>query len=130
MKRALHYLHWAGYLWYIYIFGYAGLFKIFHVQSMVDGMAAFGFDLLWNDIIGCAEVIGVAGLIVGFWKPKIKNLAILWLFPFAIGAITAHMAHREYDHFFNSLAVTLLSYLLLATDKHFKIILENKEAVE
>lgn len=124
MKKAADYLHWAGYLWYIYIFGYASLFKIFHVESMVTGMEAFGFDLLWNDIIGWAEVLGVAGLIAGFWKPKIKNLAILWLFPFAIGAFTAHMAHREYDHFFNSLVVTLLSYILLATDKHFRIKLE------
>ena len=121
MKKAKDYIYWALYLWYVYIFGYAGIFKIINVESMVQGMEAFGFSLFWTHIIGWAEFIGTIGLIIGFWKPFIRNISILWLFPFAIGAFTAHMAHQEYHHFFNSLVVTILSYVLLALDKNFKI---------
>lgn len=121
MKKVATYVHWALYLWYIYIFGYAGLWKIINVKSMITGMEAFGFNLFWTHVIGWAEFLGVIGLIIGFWKPIVKNISILWLFPFAIGAFTAHMAHKEYHHFFNSLVVCLLSYILLATDKYFRI---------
>ena len=121
MKKVKNYIYWALYLWYLYIFGYAGIFKIINVESMITGMEAFGFNLFWTHIIGWAEFIGSIGLIAGFWKPFIKNLSILWLFPFAIGAFTAHMAHQEYNHYFNSLVVSLLSYVLLALDENFKI---------
>jgi uncharacterized membrane protein YphA (DoxX/SURF4 family) len=126
MRKISIYIHWALYLWYIYIFGYAGLWKIFNVESMITGMEAFGFNLFWTHVIGWAETIGVVGLIIGFWKPLVKHLSILWFMPFAIAAFTTHMAHREYEHYFNSLVVCILSYLLLATDKHFKISLANK----
>lgn len=121
MKKTISIIHWALYLWYIYIFGYAALWKIFNEDGMVAGMGKMGFNVFWTNVIGWAEGIGVVGLIVGFWKPMIKNLSVLWLFPFAIAAFTAHMAHREYIHFYNSLIVMLLSYILLLTDKHFRL---------
>jgi hypothetical protein len=66
MKRVLVYIHWMLYLWYIYIFGYAGIFKIINVESMITGMDAFGFNLFWTHVIGWAETLGLLGLLLGF----------------------------------------------------------------
>lgn len=130
MKKTAVYIYWALYAWYIYIFGYAALWKIFNVEKMMTGMQAFGFDPLLTNLIGWGEGLGLAGLIAGIWKPKLRSLSVLWLFPFAIGAFTAHMAHREYHHFYSSIYATILSYALLALDKDFKIVISPVSKTE
>lgn len=116
-------IHWAAYAFYLYIFGYASLFKVFQKESMMQGMQEFGFNKTWTILIGIGELIGVILIVIGIFKPKFKNAGILLLFPFAVGALTAHMAHYEYQHFYNSLWVCILTFILLATDKNFKIVL-------
>ncbi len=95
-----------SYAYYLYVFGYASLFKVFQKQSMMQSMDSLGFNKTWTLGIGVGELLGV-----------------LLLFPFAIGAFTAHMAYGEYHHFYNSLMMCILSVVLLATDKNFKIII-------
>jgi glucan phosphoethanolaminetransferase (alkaline phosphatase superfamily) len=115
--------HWAAYAYYLYVFGYASLFKVFKKTSMVDSMQTLGFDLRWTLIIGYAELLGVIALIAGLWKHELKNAAVLWLFPFAVGALIAHFAHHDYQYYGNALAMCVLSVMLLATDKYFRIAL-------
>src|SRR5690606_13559472 len=110
-----------SYAYYLYVFGYASLFKVFQKTSMMQSMQSLGFNKTWTIFIGLGELIGVILLVIGLFKPQYKNLAILLLFPFAVGAFTAHMAHQEYYHFYNSLLMCILSVILLATDKHFRI---------
>lgn len=124
MEKIVSIVHWVAYLYYGYIFGYAGLFKVFKKKSMMESMESLGFNETWTLVIGWAETLGVAGLIIGFFYPAVKNLSILCLFPFAVGAFTTHMAHQEYNHFYNSLYVCVLTIVILFTDKHFRIVLE------
>lgn len=114
-------IHWLSYCYYLYIFGYAGLFKVIQKPQMMQSMESLGFNKTWTIFIGFAEIIGVAALLAGIVEPKLKNAAVLYLFPFAVGAFVTHMAHQEYRHFYNSLIVCILSIILLLTDKQFYI---------
>lgn len=116
-------VHWISYAYYLYVFGYASLFKVFQKTTMMQSMQSLGFNKTWTILIGIVELIGVVLIAVGIFKPPLKNVGILVLFPFAIGAFTAHMAHQEFHHFYNSLLMCILSVILLATDKDFRIIL-------
>jgi len=116
-------VHWAGFAYYFYVFGYASLFKVFQKQSMMQSMNSLGFNKTWTIFIGAAELFGVILLSIGLFKPQFKNAGILFLFPFAVGAFTAHMAHQEYRYFYNSLLMCILTVLILMTDKSFKITL-------
>lgn len=123
MEIAKSAIHWLSYAYYLYVFGYASLFKVFQKQSMMQSMESLGFNKNWTIVIGVLELIGVILIIVGIFKPQLKNMGILFLLPFAVGAFTAHMAHQEYQHFYNSLIMCVLTIVLLLTDKHFRIIL-------
>jgi uncharacterized membrane protein YphA (DoxX/SURF4 family) len=114
-------IHWAALAYYLYVFGYASLFKVFQKQSMMDSMQSFGFNATWTILIGIGELVGVLLIVLGIVKPQFKNAGILLLFPFAVGAFTTHMAYHEYQHYYNSLLVCILTIVILATDKHFAI---------
>jgi len=114
-------IYWVSYAYYLYVFGYASLFKIFNKKSMMQSMQSLGFNKTWTMLIGAGELIGVILIVVGLFKPQFRNLGVLFLFPFAIGAFTTHMAHGEYNHFYNSLIMCILSVVLLWLDKNFKI---------
>jgi uncharacterized membrane protein YphA (DoxX/SURF4 family) len=116
-------IHWTSYSYYLYVFGYASLFKVFKKESMMKSMQSLGFNTSWTICIGVAELIGVLLIVIGLFNPPIKTIGILFLFPFAVGAFTAHMAHQEHSHFYNSLLMCILTLLLLWSDKTFKIIL-------
>ena len=116
-------IYWMSYAYYVYVFGYASLFKIFQKSSMMQNMQALGFSKTPTLLIGICELLGIILVLVGIFKPAYRNLGILFLFPFAIGAFTAHMAHQEYHHFYNALAMCILTCVMLLLDKNFKILL-------
>ena len=121
MKTFISIVHWTAFAYYLYVFGYASLFKVFRKESMMASMNSLGFNETWTMAIGIGELIGVIALIAGLWKHELKNLAVLWLFPFAVGALVAHFAHNDYKFFINALLMCVFSIVLLATDKHFKL---------
>lgn len=123
MRKVKTIVHWIAYAYYLCVFGYASLFKVFQKESMMRGMQLFGFNKTWTILIGIGELIGVLLLVIGLFKPKWKNMAVLLLFPFAIGAFTTHMAHKEYQQFYTSLLMCICSLVILATDKRFRIVL-------
>lgn len=123
MKLITPILHWTAYAYYLYLFGYASLFKVFQKESMMQGMNALGFNKTWTLLIGYAELLGLIGVIAGLWLHQLRNASVIWLFAFAIGALMAHMAHREYEHFYGALFGCMASVVLLATDKYFRIVL-------
>ncbi len=116
-------IHWTAFAYYLYVFAYASLFKVFQKQSMMENMQALGFNKMWTISIGLGELVGVLLIVTGIFAPRFKNAGILFLFPFAIGAFTTHMAYNEYHHFYNSLILCVLTVVLLATDKQFKMTL-------
>jgi len=48
---------------------------------------------------------------------------VIWLFPFAIGALMVHFAHHEYIYFYDALFGCIAAVIILITDKHFSITL-------
>lgn len=116
-------IYWLSYAYYLYVFGYASLFKVFQKKSMMNSMQSLGFNQTWTIIIGIGELIGVILIIIGIFKPQFRNVGILMLFPFAVGAFTAHMAHQEYQHFYNALIMCILTFVMLILDKKFKILI-------
>lgn len=116
-------IHWLSYAYYLYVFGYASLFKVFQKESMMQSMQSLGFNKTRTIAIGVFELIGVLLILIGIFQPQYKNAGLLFLFPFAIGAFTTHMAHQEYNHYYHSLLVCILTIVILATEKTFRIIL-------
>ncbi|PRD47556.1 DoxX family protein [Sphingobacterium haloxyli] len=116
-------IHWITYIYFVYLFGYASLFKVFQKKTMMDGMMSFGFDKTWTLLIGYGELAGVLALIAGLWFHRIKNIAIIYLLFFAVGALMVHFAHREYQEFYGALFGCIAAFVLLTTDKHFKLVL-------
>ena len=118
-------IHWISFAVYTYIFGYAGLFKIIRLPHMMQGMESMGFGekaTLW---IGWLETIGVLGLIAGIFIPVVKPAAVIFLWPFAFGALTAHFSyHHPFPEYLNALLVCMMPVFLLMTDRHFKVIIE------
>jgi uncharacterized membrane protein YphA (DoxX/SURF4 family) len=116
-------LHWISFAVLIFIFGYAGIYKIIQLPGMMEGMKSMGFGTTATLIIGWAETLGVLGLITGIFIPVVKPVAVIWLWPFAIGALTAHFSyHHEFSDYLNALLVCIFSFLILNTDKHFKVV--------
>lgn len=113
--------YWLLIIYYIYVFGYASLEKVFQTKQMMDGMHFLGFNDVWIALIGYGELVGWLIVLFGLYKPEYRNLGMLLLFPFAVGAFTAHMAHQEYSHYFNALYVTLTTPIMLYLDKNFRI---------
>jgi hypothetical protein len=114
-------LHWMVYMYYVYLFGKAGLLKVFQIPAMMKGMEAFGFGKTWTLLIGYAEVTGVVGLIVGLWIHEIRNASVIFLFLFSVGALMVHFAHRDYSDYYEALSGCMCAIVLLATDKFFKM---------
>src|SRR5690606_38474890 len=119
MDKITKVIHWVSYAYYLYVFGYAALFKVFQKESMMQSMESLGFNKTWTILIGTCELIGVVLLLFGIYKPRYKNLGILLLFPFAVGAFTAHMAHQDYQYFYGALLMCVVSVVLLVTGKTF-----------
>jgi len=121
MNRLRQITHGIAFAYYIYIFGWAGLRKIILEKEMVGGMAELGFNTVWTLVVGIFEVMGVAMMIYGIFQPKWKTLGTLFLFPFAVAAFTAHMAHQEYRYFYDALMMCILSPMILFTSEGFRI---------
>lgn len=113
--------YWISFAWYLYIIGPSALKKVIQWQQMMDSMHSLGFDKNWTIGIGIMETIGVLIVLAGLLKPSLRTLGVLFLFPFAIGAFTTHMAHQEYHHFYHSLIMCVLSAILLVLDKRIRI---------
>lgn len=117
-------LHWISFAVLVFIFGYAGLYKVIKLPHMMQGMQSMGFGTMATLLIGYAEVIGVVGLIVGIFIPPFKIVSVLWLWPFAIGALVAHFSHQHpFPEYLNAMLVCIMPLIILTTDKHFRIII-------
>lgn len=116
-------IHWLSYAMFLYLFGKASLLKIFLNPTMMEGMASLGFGKAWTLTIGYLELLGILGLVAGLFSHEAKNAAVIFLFPFSVGALMVHFAHNDYKDFYDALLCTILSLVLLVTDKYFKVIL-------
>lgn len=118
-------IHWLSLAIFTWIFGYAGLYKIFGESSMMKGMAEMGFGTTFTFLIGLAETAGVAGIFAGFYYRPLKLLSVICLIPFAFGALTVHLSyHHPFSVYLNSLLVSILPLVILWTDEKFSVTFE------
>lgn len=116
-------IHWIAIAIVIYIFGYAGLYKIIGVESMMEGMASIGFGPTPTLLIGLVEVAGVTGVIIGLFYRPVKVISLLALLPFAIGAFTVHMSyHHPFPEYSESLLVCIAPLAILWADDDVKLV--------
>lgn len=120
MNKVFSVVHWASVAWYVYEFGHAALMKVFQNEGMLQNMEKLGFDQIPTTIIGATELLGVILVLAGIFSHRLKLIGVMILIPCAIGAFTAHMAHREYHHYYNSLIMCVLSAVILFTDTRFR----------
>jgi hypothetical protein len=73
------------------LFTGAGAMKVLGTQEMVNNMNAIGYGTNWRLFIGIAELLGVVGL----WLPRTRALALLLLWPFAVGGWAVHISHNH-----------------------------------
>jgi uncharacterized membrane protein YphA (DoxX/SURF4 family) len=117
----IHVMHWSAFGYYVYLFGYASLFKVFQKQEMMKGMEHLGFNKIWTLAIGYGELLGVLALIVGLWLHQVKNAAVIYLLAFAIGALMVHLSHKDYSDYYDALFGVIAGLIILWTDEHFQI---------
>jgi uncharacterized membrane protein YphA (DoxX/SURF4 family) len=113
--------HWIAYCYFFYLFSYASLFKVLQKKDMMAGMERLGFDKTWTLTIGFGELLGVIALLTGLWFHQAKNGAVLYLLPYAIGALMVHLAHKDYVDYYDALFGAVAGLIILGTDKYFKI---------
>ncbi|TAE32885.1 MAG: DoxX family protein [Cytophagales bacterium] len=99
------------------IFVVAGGLKTFSAKEMVDNMSAIGYGSNWQRFIGITELIGVIGL----WIPRFRALALVLLWPYAVGGLAVHISHGHSFWERSSLAalVSLLIPLALWVGGYF-----------
>lgn len=123
MSLLIHVLHWMSVTVFSYIFGYAGIKKLYQEETMMMGMEELGFGVTWTLVIGLAEVLGTIGVLAGIFVHPIKIISVLLLMPFAIGAFTMHMSQQHpFSYYWQSLVVCVLSIVILWTDQRFEIV--------
>lgn len=59
-------IHWISMTTFSFIFGYAGLKKLYQEETMM-GMEGLGLGVIWTLAIGFAEVLGTMGVLVGIF---------------------------------------------------------------
>lgn len=123
MSLLIQVIHWISVTVFSFIFGYAGIKKLYQEETMMMGMEELGFDVTWTLAIGFAEVLGTIGVLAGIFVHPVKIISVLLLMPFAIGAFTMHMSQQHlFSIYWQSLAVCVLSVVILWTDKEFELV--------
>lgn len=123
MSLAVQVIHWISITIFSFIFGYAGLKKLYQEETMMMGMEELGFGVTWTLAIGFAEVLGTIGVLAGIFVHPVKIISVLLLMPFAVGAFTMHMsAQHSFSIYWQSLVVCVLSVVILWTDEEFKLV--------
>jgi DoxX-like family len=71
------------------LFAGAGAMKVIGTTEMINNMNAIGYDTNWRLFIGITELLGVVGL----WLPRTRALALVLLWPYAVGGLAVHISY-------------------------------------
>jgi len=83
-----------------------GIQKILSDQLQVDIFKSLKLPQWFRVVTGCVELVGVVGLIIGFWLPWVLVMAGLW---FAVTMLIGMIAHvRVKDPFSKSAPAFML----------------------
>lgn len=77
---------------------YAAYVDFRRAEWVVANMTRYGIPHSWLFWLGGAKAVGAAGLIIGFWMPRIGVLASFGLVVYFLGAVATVMRSRWYSH--------------------------------
>lgn len=79
----------------IFAFVVSGLGKIAGAKMQVDTFRHLKLSQGFRIVTGFTQLIGAAGLIIGFWNEAVLSLAALWIACIMLGAVLFHMRVRD-----------------------------------
>ena len=94
----------------IIIYGAAAFMKLTGNAAMAERLSEAGFGGSWPLFIGATELAGTVALFI----PQLRRLALLCLWPYAVGGLAVHMSYgheRLYPGIIASLLVPLCLWL-------------------
>lgn len=110
LQTTRNYLLWGALGVLSLIYGGAALMKLTREPAMAARLDELGFGGWWPTFIGVTELMGVSALFV----PKLRRLALIGLWPYAVGGLALHMSYgheRLYPGIIASLLVPLCLWL-------------------
>lgn len=78
-----------------FAFFFSGASKLAGAKMQVDTFSHLGLPQWFRIVTGIVQVIGAAGLIVGFWKEGVLAIAALWLVCTMLGAVMSHIRAKD-----------------------------------
>lgn len=98
----------------IFAFFFSGIGKIKGVKMQVDTFAHLGLPQSFRVVTGWVALVGVAGLIIGFWNEGVLALSAFWLACIMLGAEMFHIRVKDPISKMIPAAVLMLLALILA----------------
>lgn len=101
--------------------------KITEFEPMMKGMASYGYDHGVTIFIGWTEIIGCLILILGIFRPILKNFMMLFFLLLVVGAMATHLAVRDYVYIRASIICIITATIVLSTSESFRLFLNYKQ---
>ncbi|MFD5852799.1 DoxX family protein [Cytobacillus pseudoceanisediminis] len=83
--------------------------KLVHTKSMVKHWREYRYPLWFMQITAFLELLGVGGLIIGFWLPKFILLSGSLIIILMLGALHAHFLRAKHRPIMGLNALTMLT---------------------
>lgn len=99
----------------IFAFFFSGVSKITGAKMQVETFDHLGLPQWFRVATGWIALLGVAGLIFGFWNEAVLALAALWLASIMLGAVVFHIRSKDPIGKMIPAAMLMLLALLLAS---------------
>jgi len=98
----------------ILAFFFSGVGKIKGVKMQVDTFTHLGLPQWFRVATGWIALLGVVGLIIGFWHAGIVAISALWLASIMLGAVLFHIRIKDPINKIIPAAILMLLALALA----------------
>ncbi|TVX91722.1 DoxX family protein [Paenibacillus agilis] len=98
----------------IFMFLFAGMSKIVGSAMQVQAFKQLRLPQWFRVVTGLTTMVGVIGLIIGFWNKELIALAALWIACIMVGAVISHIRVKHPFKQMVAAIVLLVLALILA----------------
>ena len=105
----------------ILAFFFSGVAKLAGAKMQVDTFTHLGLPQWFRFATGLVALVGVVGLIIGFWNEGVLAIAALWLACIMLGAVMFHIRSKDPIDKMIPAAMLMILALVLAS-LHFSAI--------
>lgn len=90
---------------------FGGANKLLGTKNFVEMFASLKLPQWFRVVTGLVQLVGAAGLVIGYWKPEVAAWAGIWL---GVTMLVAVLAHFRVKHPVGSAGPALLLTLIAA----------------